>query len=170
MALLVLVAGHETTASLIGSAALILHQHPELGAEIRHDRGRMESVVEELLRYEPPIQLTARVATTDHYLATEHVRPGEQVFVSLAAANRDPASYADPDRFLPGREGPPHLSFGYGPHFCAGAALARAEVRSVIERLVLSDPPVWDWELSETRSPSATFRRLARLDVTRPAG
>jgi cytochrome P450 len=166
MALLLLVAGHETTASLIGNAIMVLHRRPDLIAALRHEPARVDPLVEELLRYEPPVQLTARAATAVEQLAEERISPGDLVFISLAAANRDPAVYPDPDRFLPGRSGPPHLSFGYGTHFCAGAALARAEIRAVLSQLTVSEQPVSEWELSEIRSPSATFRRLAHLGVT----
>ncbi len=94
------------------------------------------------------------------------MRAGDQVFVSIGAANRDPSVFAEPDRFDPGRPPAQHLSFGHGPHFCAGAALARAEGQEVIGRLLRLDPPLEDQELNATRARSAAFRRIAELTLT----
>lgn len=166
MALLLLTAGHETTANLIGNAVITLHDHPDLVRELRARPDLVAPVVEELLRFEPPVQLAARTATRDQLVGGELVRAGDQVFVAIGAANRDPAVFADPDRFDASRGPAQHLSFGHGMHFCAGAALARAEGREVIQRLLRNNPPFEDQELHATRARSATFRRIAELELT----
>jgi cytochrome P450 len=168
MALLLLVAGHETTANLIGNAVVVLHDHPDLARELRADPGLLGPAVEELLRFEAPVQLTARAALGDLRVAGARVRRGEQVFVAIGAANRDPAVFADPDRMDLGRGHRHHLSFGHGTHFCAGAALARAEAQEVIGHLLRLDPPLEDRELRVTRARSATFRRIEALELGVP--
>lgn len=165
MALLLLVAGHETTANLIGNAVIVLHDHPDLARELRADPRLAGPAVEELLRFEAPVQLTARSALDDLPVAGARVRRGEQVFVAIGAANRDPAVFADPDRMDLGRGHRHHLSFGHGAHFCAGAALARAEAQEVIGHLLRLDPPLEDRELQVTRAGSATFRRIDALEL-----
>lgn len=166
MALLLLTAGHETTANLIGNAVITLHDHPHLVRELRASPDLVVSAIEELLRFEPPVQLAARIAASDQLVGGELVRVGDQVFVAIGAANRDPAVFVDPDRFDPGRSSGQHLSFGHGMHFCAGAALARAEGQEVILRLLRLDPPFETQELHATRARSAAFRRIAALRLT----
>jgi len=165
MALLLLAAGHETTASLIGSAAVVLHDQPGLTDALRKDPGLIPIALEELLRYEPPVQVTARITTARQRLGGVVLEPGTQLFVSLAGANRDAAVYRDPARFDLNRDGPPHLSFGHGPHFCAGAALARAEACEVITRLLTLDPVLESRDLVIKRAASGTFRRFETLLV-----
>jgi pimeloyl-[acyl-carrier protein] synthase len=165
MALLLLVAGHETTANLIGNAVIVLHNHPDLTRDLRANPDLVGPAVEEVLRFEAPVQLTARVAVDDLPVAGALVKSGEQVFVAIGAANRDPAVFADPDRIDIGRAHQRHLSFGHGAHFCAGAALARAEGQEVIRRLLRLDPPLEDQELRVRRARSATFRRIDELEL-----
>jgi pimeloyl-[acyl-carrier protein] synthase len=166
MALLLLTAGHETTANLIGNAVITLHGHPDLVRELRDSPDLVAPVVEELLRFEAPVQLAARAASRDQLVGGELVRAGDHVFVAIGAANRDPAVFAEPDRFSARRAPAQHLSFGHGVHFCAGAALARAEGQAVIRRLLRLYPPFEDNELHATRAPSAAFRRIAGLELT----
>lgn len=168
MTLILLAAGHETTASLIGNAAVVLHDHPDVARRLRSHPDLVPRAVEELLRYEPPVQLTVRVATQSHRLGGAEIEPGDQVFLSLAAANRDLSAFDRPDVFDPLRTGPPHVSFGHGPHFCAGAALARAEAVATIRRLVELDPPIEECRLEVRRARSATFRRIESLVVSPP--
>jgi len=160
MALLLLVAGHETTANLIGNAVAVLHDCPDA---LRSSQNKpVKAVVEELLRFEPPVQLTARVAIQPH----DPIRAGDQVFVSIAAANRDPAVFTDPDQFRLDRPGAAHLSFGHGAHFCAGAALARMEAQQILRRLLDLDPPIDQRQLCLERGRTATFRRITRCAIT----
>jgi pimeloyl-[acyl-carrier protein] synthase len=165
MALLLLVAGHETTANLIGNGVIVLHDHPDLTRNLRANPELVGPAVEEVLRFEAPVQLTARVAIDDLPVAGAMVRGGDQVFVAIGGANRDPAVFAGPDRIDVRRSHQRHLSFGHGAHFCAGAALARAESQEVIRRLLRLDPPLEDQELRVRRARSATFRRIDELEL-----
>lgn len=151
--LLLLAAGHITTTSLIGNGALALLEH--------HATSPGPDFVEEVLRLDSPAQAVLRVAPADGELGGTPVRAGDQAFVIIGAANRDPAVFAEPDRFDPARRGR-HLAFGLGPHFCAGAGLARLEAEETFARLA---PRLVDrgWEVE--RAPSRTFRRLQRLAI-----
>ncbi|MEV4018780.1 cytochrome P450 [Nonomuraea angiospora] len=146
---LLLVAGHETTVNLIANGVLALLRHPGHLAALRADPGTASAVVEETLRYDPPVQLTARVAKEDMSVGTAKVPAGSLVILLLAAAHRDPEANPDPDRFDPAREQVRHLGFGFGPHFCLGSPLARLEgrvalaafARRVREPELVADPP-----------------------------
>jgi cytochrome P450 len=163
MALLLLAAGHETTANLIGNAVAALHSHPGIARFLRRRPDQLQAAVEEFLRYDSPVQLASRVARRDTPLGETVVRRGEQVLVSLGAANRDPAAFSNPDRLDLGRQTRVHLAFGHGAHFCAGAALARVEAQEVLRRLLDLAPPIEDRELTLERDCSATFRRVNML-------
>ncbi|MBN6054899.1 cytochrome P450 [Nonomuraea sp. RK-328] len=126
---LLLVAGHETTVNLIANGVLALLRHPEHLAGLRADPGMALAVVEEVLRYDPPVQLTARVALEAMWVGTVEVPRGALVILLLAAAHRDPEANPEPDVFDPDREQVRHLGFSFGPHFCLGAPLARLEGR-----------------------------------------
>jgi cytochrome P450 len=120
-------AGMETTVNLIGSGMHALLQHPDQLAHLRARPELAAAVVEEVLRWDPPTQLTQRVAMEDVEIGGETIPKGAPVVLILAAACRDEAVIADADRFDITRESIPHLAFGFGPHFCIGAPLARAE-------------------------------------------
>ena len=125
---LVLAAGFETTVNLLGSGTVLLLEHPEQLARLRKDPALWPGAVEEILRYESPVQLTARFAVRDTELAGLPVRRGGLVATMLGGANRDPAVFEQPERFDVGRANArDHLSFSAGRHFCLGAALARVE-------------------------------------------
>lgn len=125
---LVLAAGFETTVNLLGSGIKMLLDHPDQLATLRERPELWPGAVEEILRLESPVQLTARIAATDTEVAGRTVKKGEPVVLYLAGANRDPKVFADPHRFDVQRENAgKHLSFSGGRHFCLGAALARAE-------------------------------------------
>ncbi|GAA4198786.1 cytochrome P450 [Streptosporangium oxazolinicum] len=127
---LLLVAGHETTASMIGLGTLAMLRHPDQLDLVRADPGRVEGMVEELLRWLTIIhQGAAKVATADTEIAGVPIAKGDVVVVSLPAANRDPALAEDPERFDIRRADMPHVAFGYGAHHCIGAPLARMEMR-----------------------------------------
>jgi cytochrome P450 len=141
--ILLFLAGHETTVNLIGNGALErLRRGPALDA----------SAVEELLRYDSPVHVTARIATTDLEIGGTPVAEGEQVVVLVAAANRDPAVFPDPDRLDLGRPDNRHLSFSAGTHYCLGAALARLEGEVALGRLVRRFPHL------ELADPDPTYR------------
>jgi cytochrome P450 len=140
-----LYAGHETTRNLIGNGLFCLLEHPEQLARLRADPSLIESAVEEMLRYEPPIIFLSRVVRRDCALAGVEFAAGSLMHVSLSSANRDPARFAEPDRFDVARPDNRHLSFGYGAHFCLGASIARMEGRVAFETLLATfDSIEWD--------------------------
>jgi cytochrome P450 len=167
MGLLLLAAGHETTANLIANAVVCLHQHPDLVRALRRNPELLAQAIDELTRYESPVQLTSRVAKNNVRLGEVEFEPGAQVLVSIGGANRDPDAFEDPDRLDFSRVGSGHLSFGHGVHFCAGASLARVEVQEVLVRLISLDPPLEDRAVTAQRGRSHTFRNFDSLLVTR---
>ncbi len=136
-ATLLFVAGHETTTNLIGNAVLALLRNPGELERLRQDPSLIRPAVEEFLRYDSPVQFTARIATTDVEVDGTVIEAGEQVAVVIGACNRDPAHFADPDRLdITREEAHRHLSFAAGAHYCLGAALARLEAQVAIGTLV----------------------------------
>lgn len=132
---MLLFGGHETTTGLIANATATLIEQPEARERLACDPGLWASAVEEVLRFAGPATTMVRVARRDHRRGRHALAAGERVYLSLAAANRDPEAFADPDRFDVARDPNPHLGFGHGPHFCLGAHLARLETRIALERL-----------------------------------
>ena len=165
MVVQLLYAGHETTRNLIGNGLFTLLRHPAELARLRRDPSLLQSAVEEMLRYEPPILFLSRVALVDVELAGLSVRRGDLVHVNLASANRDPEHFADPDRFDVGRAENRHLTFGWGMHFCLGAHIARMEGRVAFETLLrrfsgielVGPPPSW--------APATALRTLETFPV-----
>ena len=149
IAMLLLAAGFETTVNLIGNGVALLTAHPDQLALLRAEPQRWARAVEEVLRVDSPVQRTGRIAQRDTEVAGERVRAGQVVVLLLGGANRDPAVFADPDRFDVTRENAgEHLAFSSGAHFCLGAALARMEgevgLRALFDRfpdLTLTAPP-----------------------------
>jgi cytochrome P450 len=125
--ILLLLAGNETTTNLIGNGMLALAQNPAQLDLLRQDPALMPYAIEEMLRYDGPVQSTARHPNEEVEVAGTVLKPGTMVIVMIAAANRDPAQFADPDRFDITRALNEHLAFGDGIHYCLGAALARME-------------------------------------------
>lgn len=138
MAWLLLVAGHETTVNLISSGVLALLTHPEQLALLRAEPGRINDAVEEMLRYDGPVETPTYRFTTQPYEIGGTTVPGggQLVLVAMSDANRDPAHFPDPDRFDIRRDTRGHLAFGHGIHFCLGAPLARLEARIAIRSLL----------------------------------
>ncbi len=122
-----MVGGQETTTNLIGNGLLTLLRNPAALAQLRDDPSIIEPAVEELLRYESPSQHTARIAPEDGELGGKAIRKGSAVMAVMAAGNRDPARFADPDTLDLTRKDNRHLAFGWAAHFCFGAPLARME-------------------------------------------
>jgi cytochrome P450 len=137
---LLLAAGHETTTNLIGNGVLALLQYPKQLDLLRRDPARIESAVEELLRFDPPVQWITRVAAQDLELGGQSIRRAELVLAALGAANRDPAVFQNPEQLDIRRQDNRHLSFGSGIHFCLGAALARMEAQIAIGSLIARFP------------------------------
>jgi cytochrome P450 len=142
MVLLLFVAGHETTMNLIGNGLFALLTNRDQWDRLVADPSLVPSAVEECLRYDGPVHLTGRIATTDLEIAGHQFHKGEQVVTLLAAANRDPARFPDPDRFDVARQDNQHLTFSHGIHYCLGAALARLEGQVVFSRLVERYPDI----------------------------
>jgi cytochrome P450 len=165
MCLLLLAAGHETTVNLIGNGTLALLQHPDQLDWLARHPDLCAGAVEELLRYDSPVQVISRVARSDLVLDGTTVHEGQRAFVVLGAANRDPALFPDPDRLDLTRAGSAHLAFGNGPHYCVGAGLARLEAQETFNRLAQSAliPGAGGW--SHRRESTRTFRRLRSLDI-----
>jgi cytochrome P450 len=170
MSLLLLIAGHETTANMIGLSTLLLLRHPEHFAALRTDPALADPMVEELLRYLSIVRTgLPRVARHDTEIAGQPIRAGEGVFALLSLANRDPGAFdGDPDGFDPYREAHQHVAFGFGVHQCIGQPLARAELRVALTRLASRLPglrPADPAESPATRDMSIVFG-LAELPVT----
>jgi cytochrome P450 len=127
MCILLLGAGHETTTNLIGNGTLALLQNPDQLQKLKDSPSLIEPAVEELLRYDSPVQSTSRLAMEDLEIGGKQIAQGESITITLGAANRDPDQFADPDRLDITRQDSRHMAFGFGPHFCLGSALARLE-------------------------------------------
>jgi cytochrome P450 len=134
--ILLFAAGFETTTHLVGNGLLALLRNPEELARLRADRSLVRSAVEELLRYDSPVQLAARTTYEELSVGGRTIPAGNMVIAMLGAANRDPARFHDPDRLDVGRDEGAPMSFGAGIHFCLGAALARLEGQIVLDRLL----------------------------------
>jgi len=137
---LLMVAGNETTTSLIGNAVLALLRHPEQAELLRAEPKRIAGAVDELLRYDSPVQLTSRIATRDAELHGARVRAGQQMVLLLGSANRDPAAFERPDELDVTRDAGHHLSFSFGLHRCLGAQLAKLEGELALEALLARFP------------------------------
>jgi hypothetical protein len=135
-----MVGGLETTTNLIGNGVLTLLRHPQELKRLREDISRIPSAVEEMLRYESPSQHTGRLAPEDRELGGKLIRKRQAVMAVMAAANRDPERFPEPDRFDITRKDNRHLAFGYAAHFCFGAALARVEGQEALEAIVSRIP------------------------------
>lgn len=165
-----IVAGHDTTASLIGNGIVALLRHPEQLAEVRADPAKLAGAVEELLRYDAPVpHSTFRFTAAPVAFGAVTIPAGEQVIISLAAANRDRHQFADPQALDVDRPPSRHLAFGYGTHFCLGAPLARIEGQLALGTLLRRFPElrlaVSDKELRWGHGDGLVLRGLTALPV-----
>lgn len=135
-------AGHVTTTSLLANGMLTLIEHPEERARLARDPSRIPGAVEEMIRYTPSALHMRRTATRATEIRGQAIAEGDKVVVWFVSANRDEEVFADPHKFDVGRAPNDHVSFGYGPHFCIGAALARMEARVALEELLRRLPPL----------------------------
>jgi cytochrome P450 len=166
MCVLLFIAGHETTVNLIGNGLFALLQHPDQLARLQHDPALVPGAVEELLRYDSPVQRTARMTTEEVEIGGRQIAKGAMVVTAIGAANRDPAQFADPDRLDVTRKDVRHVSFGYGIHFCLGAPLARVEGQIALGTLLRRAPRLALAETAPEWRESSVLRGLKRLRVT----
>ncbi len=135
--MLLLIAGHETTVNLLGNGLYTLLKYPDQMERLRAQPELVTTAIEEMLRYESPVQnSTFRVTTRPYEIGGQLIEPNQMVVVMIGAANRDPDQFPNPDRFDVGRDPNRHLAFGMGGHFCLGAPLARSEARIAFQSLL----------------------------------
>jgi len=166
MCLLLFIAGHETTVNLIGNGTLALLRHPDQMRKLQADPALIGNAVEELLRYDSPVQRTARITSVDAEVGGQPMPKGTMVITALGAANRDPAQFPDPDVLDVTRKDPRHISFGFGIHFCLGAPLARVEGQLALGTLLRRMPKLALAESNPEWRESSVLRGLKRLNVT----
>ena len=161
-------AGNETTTRLIGWTGKVLAEHPDQRRQLVEDRSLVPNAIEELLRFEPPSPVQARYLTKDVEHHGQPVLEGSAVLLLNASGNRDERKFSDPDRFDIRRAIDHHLAFGYGTHFCLGAALARLEGRVALDE-VLARFPTWevDWD-NAVQARTSTVRGWESLPVVTP--
>jgi cytochrome P450 len=162
---LLLNAGHEATVNVVGNGVTALLQHPEQFAALRADETLVPGAVEELIRYDSPLQLFERTAITRTVVGDVTVEPGQKIAALLGAANRDPAAFAAADTFDISRVDNPHLGFGAGIHFCVGAPLARVELQSSLATLMRRFPDLALHTVPQRR-PEFVIRGVRSLPVT----
>ena len=163
--ILLLVAGHETTVNLIGNGTLALLRHPDELRRLRENPPLIGSAVEELLRYDGPVQRTARIPSAAVTIGGRTIEAGEMVMPFIGAADRDPAHFPDPDRLDIARSDNRHIAFGLGIHFCLGAPLARLEGQIAINTLVRRLPKLALATDRPEYRQSLTLRGLKTLPV-----
>ena len=157
-------AGHETTTNLLGNGAWLLLTHPGELAQLRADPALLPVAIEEMLRYEGPIQLNNRRLTAAMELGGKTVAQGTPVTIGIGAVNRDPRQFAEPDRFDVARKPNRHVAFGHGDHACSGMNVARMEARVAFSRL-LARFPVLELDGAPERDRRVRFRGFRRLPV-----
>jgi cytochrome P450 len=162
---LLLIAGHETTVNLIGNGTLALLRHPDQLRRLRENPALIVSAVEELLRFDGPVQRTARVPNADLTIGGKKIPAGSMVMPFIAAADRDPAQFPHPDRLDLGRADNRHIAFGWGIHFCLGAPLARVEAQIAINTLLKRCPKLALATDAPEYRLSLTLRGLTHLPV-----
>ncbi|HSF05038.1 MAG TPA: cytochrome P450 [Methylomirabilota bacterium] len=158
-------AGHETATNMLSNGVVTLLRHPDQLERLRRDRSLIPLAAEEILRFESPVQMTSRRALVDGEFAGRRVKAGDALQLFLGAANRDPARFPAPDRFDIARTDNRHVAFGFGSHFCLGAALAREELRIALTHL-LDRLPGLELTIDEvTWQPTIDFRGPLSLPV-----
>jgi len=164
--ILLLVAGHETTVNLIGNGSLALLRHPDQLQRLRETPSLIGTAVEELLRFDGPVQRTARIPSEDITIGGKLIPKGDMVMPFIGAADRDPTQFREPDRLDIGRTDNRHIAFGWGIHFCLGAPLARVEGQIALNTLVRRLPKLALATDAPTFRQSLTLRGLSGLPVT----
>ena len=161
----IMIAGNETTANLIGNGLWALMRHPDQMERLREEPERARDAINEVLRYDSPVQTDFRIAKSEAVVGGKTIRSGEGVILLTGSANRDETTFSEPDRLDIARKGPKHAAFGHGVHQCIGAELARMQTSAVIaaaaariERITLAGP-------SPRYRHSTVVRGLERLAV-----
>ncbi|HEX3918361.1 MAG TPA: cytochrome P450 [Caulobacteraceae bacterium] len=164
---ILLVAGNLTTTDLIGNAVRLLLTHPEELAKLRADPSLIGAVVEEVLRFEPPVDITGRIASREMEVGGCPIHPHQSMLMSLRGANRDPDVFEAPETFNITRKKAPHVAFGGGAHICIGAPLARLEAQVALARLFARFPTLRlaDPDAAPQWRSLPFFRGLERLDL-----
>ena len=162
---LLLNAGHEATVNVVGNGVAALLSHPDQLAALREDADLVDSAVEELIRYDSPLQLFERTALAPTVVGGVVVAEGQKIAALLGAANRDPAMFAEPDHFDVARADNPHLGFGAGIHFCVGAPLARVELQTSLRTLLRRFPGL-ALHAVPARRPEFVIRGVESLPIT----
>jgi cytochrome P450 len=162
---MLLFGGHETTRNLIGNGLYTLLRHPEQADELRDHPQLIRTAVEELLRYESPVQYTGRMVLEELEFCGVQARRGQEVIFMLGAANRDARQFKDPDRLDLKRVNNPHLAFGAGAHFCIGNQLARLEGQVAILKFLQKFPQIRPASAEPEWLPNFSFRGLKTLLV-----
>lgn len=162
---LLLIAGHETTTHLIGNGVLNLLREPSAWERLCREPQMMNSAVEELLRFDGPVQATLRVAREDVEISEKVIPKGALVVASIGAANRDPAIFEDPGRLCLDRHPNPHLGFGFSTHFCLGAPLARLETEVVLRALTQRFPHLSLADENPKYRENPILRGLTKLEL-----
>lgn len=157
-------AGHETTTNLLGNGLWLLMTHPEEFARLRADPALLPAAIEEMLRYEGPIQLNNRRLVAPMEIGGVALEPGTSITIAIGAANRDPRQFPDPERFDVGRKPNRHVAFGHGDHACSGMNVARMEARIAFSRLLARFARIEPAGEPE-RDRRIRFRGFARLPV-----
>src|SRR5215510_12153095 len=164
--ILLLIAGNETTTNLVGNLFHALSPRPHLWRQLREDRSLVETVIEESLRYESPVQRLFRWATRDVEISGVRMSQGDRVTIFYGAANRDPQAFANPDEFRLDRDLRNHVAFGAGIHYCLGAPLARAEARISLNAFLDRFPTLKHGEsLDERQTASPIVFGFSRLPL-----
>jgi cytochrome P450 len=154
---LLVLAGYDTTAKTMGNSLVALESHPDQRRQVAENAELLPAAIEEALRWSGPVQYTSpRLTLKDTEVGGVKISEGDTVYVFLAAANRDPRRWKDPDRFDIHRESKSHVAFGWGPHLCLGAALARLETKVAIEYLLKIAP---DYTLRDVDLGNSFFMR-----------
>lgn len=163
---LLMFAGHETTTNLIGNGTLALLQNPEQMRMLQEDGELIGSAVEELLRFDSPVQKLGRLATADIEIGGKVIKAGELAMLCFGAANRDPEQFSNPDRLDITRPDNRHVAFAHGIHYCLGASLARQEGQIAINTLLNRMPDIRLETEDLERNPSTVLRGLTSLPVS----
>ena len=160
-----MIAGNETTTNLIGNGMLALLRHPEQMQCLREEPARMNDAIDEMLRFDSPVQTDFRIAKAKVTLRRHVIKPGDGVILLTGSANRDEAAFEHADAFDITRKGPRHTSFGHGIHYCIGAELARMEARTIFTEALRSVDTIKRHEYEPHYRPSTVIRGIAALPL-----